>query len=197
MARTPCRFAFREPPARLRRAGQLNHNCGSTIDFINLSTLPVQHIEYANPPCQNRTPKSNPASKKPLSPFPNAIDLISRQLRVNFVCLNRLRARSTGCFSKQERPAENKKLSEDQELAVCQYLDRLDTIGTAACMIMITNCANSILRRSHTDTTTPPPTVSEKWARLFLNRHPEYYVRKQKTIDTTRKTSHEIGRAHV
>ena len=56
---------FREPPARLRCAGQLNHNSSSTINFINLSTLPVQHIEYANPPRQNCTPKSNPASKKP------------------------------------------------------------------------------------------------------------------------------------
>ena len=85
----PLSARFREPPARLRRARQLNHNSGSTIDFINLSTPPVQHIEYANPPCQNRTPKSNPASKKPLSPFRNIIDLILRQPRVNFVCLNR------------------------------------------------------------------------------------------------------------
>ena len=82
----PLSACFRELPARLRR---LNHNSGSTIDFINLSTLPVQHIEYANPPCHNRTPKSNPAPKKPLSPFRNAIDLISLQLRVNSVCLNR------------------------------------------------------------------------------------------------------------
>ena len=53
----PLSARFCEPPARLRRAGQLNHNCGSTIDFINLSTLPVQHIEYANPPVlPNRIP---------------------------------------------------------------------------------------------------------------------------------------------
>ena len=85
----PLSARFREPPARLRRAGQLNQNSSSTIDFINLSTLPVQHIEYANPPRQNCTPKSNPASKKPLSPCRNAIGLISRQLRVSFVCLNK------------------------------------------------------------------------------------------------------------
>ena len=30
----PLSARFREPPARLRRAGQLNHNSGSTIDFI-------------------------------------------------------------------------------------------------------------------------------------------------------------------
>ena len=103
----------------------------------------------------------------------------------------RLRARLVGYLSKQERPATSRRLSEDQELTVCQYLDRLDTIGTTARMIMITSCANSILRRNHTDTTTPPPTVSEKWARRFLNRYPKYYVRKQKIIDTARKKSHD------
>ena len=80
---------FREPPARLRRSGQLNHNSSSTIDSTNPPTPPVQHTESANPPRQNCTPKSNPASKKPLSPFRNAIGLISRQLRVNFVYLNK------------------------------------------------------------------------------------------------------------
>ena len=44
----------------------------------------------------------------------------------------RLRARSIGCLSKQERPAANKKLSEDQELTVCQYLDRLDIASSSS-----------------------------------------------------------------
>ena len=35
-------------------------------------------------------------------------------------------------LSRQERPTANRKLSEDQELAICQYLDRLDTIRTSA-----------------------------------------------------------------
>ena len=58
-------------------------------------------------------------------------------------------------------------------------------------MTMIISCAGSVLRQSHADTTTPPPTVSENWARRFLDRHPEYYVRKQKTIDTARKNLHD------
>ena len=47
--------------------------------------------------------------------------------------------------------------------------------------------ANSILRQSHTNTTTPPDIINENWARRFLNRHSENYVRKQKTIDIARK----------
>lgn len=58
-------------------------------------------------------------------------------------------------------------------------------------MIIITSCANYILRRSHTGTTTSHPTISENWARRFLNRHPEYYIRKQKTVGAPRKNSHD------
>ena len=80
---------------------------------------------------------------------------ISADAREFRVPEQRLRARCKGRLSRQERPAANRKLSEDQELTVCQYLDRLDMIGTSARMTMITSCANSILRRSHADTTTP------------------------------------------
>ena len=57
-----------------------------------------------------------------------------------------LRARWAGQQSKQERPSTNKRLSEDEELAVCLYLDRLEAIGTAGRKQMITGCANDILR---------------------------------------------------
>jgi len=46
--------------------------------------------------------------------------------------VTRLRGRLQGHQSRQESQEANRKLSEDQELAVCQYLDRLDTIGTSA-----------------------------------------------------------------
>ena len=104
----------------------------------------------------------------------------------------RLGAWWNGRLSKQERNAANKRLTTDQELAICQYVDYLDTIGTVARTIMITSRADSILRRRHTDATTPPPTIRKKWARRFLDRHPEYYVRKQKTLATARKNSHDL-----
>ena len=104
--------------------------------------------------------------------------------------LRRLQARWQGRQSKQDRPAANRKLSEDQEAAVCQYLDRLDMLGTSARLQMVTGCANTILQNAHTGSS-PAPVVSEKWSRRFLNRHPEYFVRKQHTIDADRKNAHQ------
>ena len=56
---------------------------------------------------------------------------------------------------------------------------------------MVTSCANSTLRRCHSDCTTPPPTVDSRWT-WFLERHPEFYVRKQKTLERQRKQSHHL-----
>lgn len=92
--------------------------------------------------------------------------------------------------SRQERPGSNHRLSDDQELAVCQYLDRMDNIGTSARLQMVTSCANTILRNAHTSPS-PPPVVSNQWANRFLNRHPEYFGRKQKSIDSDRKNAHQ------
>ena len=63
----------------------------------------------------------------------------AREFRVP---VGRLRARWAGQQSKQERPGPNKRLSEDEEIAVCLYLDRLEAICAAARVQMITGCAN-------------------------------------------------------
>jgi hypothetical protein len=102
----------------------------------------------------------------------------------------RLRARWQGRQSKQERPAANRNLSDDQEAAVCRYLDRLDTVGTSARIQMVSGCANRILQLAHTGPD-PAPLVSDQWARRFLERHPEYFIRKQRTIDADRKNAHQ------
>ncbi|KAA8911523.1 hypothetical protein FN846DRAFT_412563 [Sphaerosporella brunnea] len=90
----------------------------------------------------------------------------------------RLRARWGGRHSKKTRPASNRKLTEEQELAVCLYLDRLGgatTTETSSTRLeMVTGCANGILQRAHTDPSIPAPVVGEHWARRFLARHPEY-----------------------
>ena len=84
-------------------------------------------------------------------------------------------------------------MSADEELAVCLYLDRLEAIGTAARKQMITGCANDILRRSFTpcESDTKPPEVGPLWTQRFLERHPEYKVRKQRSIDSNRKNAHD------
>ena len=86
----------------------------------------------------------------------------------------------------------NRKLSEYQELAICQYLDRLDNIGLPARRSMITDCANAIPRHSHlADSIDPPPQASEHWAHRFLERHPEYLVRKQRVQEIDRKNAQD------
>jgi len=64
-------------------------------------------------------------------------------------------------------------------------------IGISARLQMITSCANSILLNSHSDSTLPAPIVGEHWSRRFLDRHPEYFIRKQRTLDVDRKNAHD------
>ena len=109
--------------------------------------------------------------------------------------VRRLRARWQGRQSKHERAAANRKLSEDQEVAICQYLDRLDIVGTSARLQMVTGCAKTILQQAHIGSS-PPPVVSEQWSRRFLSRHPEYFIRKQPTIDVNRKNAHQPEDIH-
>ena len=104
---------------------------------------------------------------------------------------SRLRARWNGRQTQGSRPAVNKRLTEAEELAVCMYLKRLDTIGTSARLHMVTNCANDILKRNHpSGTSDPPTTVSEVWSKRFLARHPEFHIRKEKAIEEERKNAH-------
>ena len=102
----------------------------------------------------------------------------------------RFRARWNGRKSKQDVVPWNRKLKEHEELAVCSYLDRLDKVGLHARLFMISDCANGILRRAHVDEG-PPPQVSEHWARRFLERHPEYLVRKQSVQEIDRKNAQD------
>ena len=62
-----------------------------------------------------------------------------------FVPERRLRARWNYWQSRFERPPANRKLGDTQELAFCQYLDRLDGVGMSAEHFMVTECATAIL----------------------------------------------------
>ena len=82
-------------------------------------------------------------------------------------------------------------MTDEQELAVCRYLDRLDAIGVPAKRSMISTCANSILAQSHTDLTIPFQPVGQHWGQRFLRAHLEYRVQKQKTLDVKRKSAED------
>ena len=96
---------------------------------------------------------------------------VAELARTYEVPVHRLRARLQGRQSRQERPGANRKLTEDQKLVVCQYLDRLDTIGTSARIQMVSGCANAILQYSHLGDR-PAPQVGDHWAPVFLTAIP-------------------------
>ena len=106
------------------------------------------------------------------------------------VSVSHLRARLQGTSSQQEHPTTNCALYEDQELALCQYLNRLDNIGTSARLPMISECANTILQMSYTGLLAVL-VVSNYLVQPFLTRHPEYLIRKQWTIDIDHKNTHQ------
>jgi hypothetical protein len=113
--------------------------------------------------------------------------------RTFHVPMHQLRAGWNGRGTRSNVIAHNRELSEDQELAVCGFLDHLDEIGLPTRISMITNCANAILQHAHQPTTdifgntTSPPTVCEYWACRFLNRYPEYHKWKQVSLEVAQK----------
>jgi hypothetical protein len=113
--------------------------------------------------------------------------------RTFHIPMHQLRARWNGRGTRSGVITHNRKLSEDQELAVCGFLDHVDEMGLPARIPIITNCANAILQHAHQPTTdifgntTSPPTVSEHWACRFLDHHPEYHKRKQVSLEVARK----------
>lgn len=152
-----------------------------------------------------RFPKTATPRPRPSEPYATtedriqqAIEWLNQQKKVNiaagarrfFVPEGRLRARWNGRPSKQDLIPGNRKLSVGQELAVCEYIDRLDEIGLPARDPMITACANSILRRSHVGEG-KPPVVSECWTGRFLQRNPEYARRRQQKQESLRKLAAE------
>ncbi len=96
-----------------------------------------------------------------------ALDALRKQQKPNLAKIarefavpdQRLRARWKGQSSKTERAGANRVLSEEQEIALCHYLDRLDKVGAAARRPMVTQCANTLLRQNHNNPTTAPPVV--------------------------------------
>ena len=99
----------------------------------------------------------------------------------------RLRRRYKGTQNKIQCGGRNKKLNESQELVLCYYLDRLNESGVSARSSMFQAAANSILKRSYDDSSTPYSVVSNRWTLRFLQRHPKYIMKKKKSLSILRK----------
>lgn len=84
--------------------------------------------------------------------------------------------------SKSTRKAAGRKLDDAQELAVTEYLGKMDDMGMSARLRMVPSLASAILKESSSSEST----VGEKWAPRFLRRHPELSKSKQRPIDVKR-----------
>jgi len=102
--------------------------------------------------------------------------------------LKHLRVRLNERGSKEMQLPANKKLTEEDELAVCQCLDRVDRIGISVHLHMITTCVNAILLQGaglFITLTCRGRTLGSAVPRS------EYHICKQHTIDRDRKNTHD------
>ena len=102
-----------------------------------------------------------------------------------------LQRRLAGGGSRIWRTTPKKALSDGQELAICDYIRMLDQAEQPARFPMVRGAANYLLREAHLDAfTPPPPIVSNSLTKLFLNRNPQFFKRKQKPLAAERKHAH-------
>jgi len=109
----------------------------------------------------------------------------------------KFRNRFNGIPSKSEYGGHNKTLTDDQELAVCHCLNRMDQTGISSRPRMLRSVADSILARNHDEPDTPP-LIDPDLSRRFLKHHPKYIKRKSKPLAHDRKNTHDPAdiRAH-
>ena len=105
---------------------------------------------------------------------------------------DRLYRRIKGVGSRTTRKPVNHKLSAVQEASLLRYILSLDEIGHTIRYDQINSITNTILVEDHTNNDSVS-SVDHHWIRRFLNRHPELYKVKQKSLELERKFVHDSG----
>lgn len=82
---------------------------------------------------------------------------------------------------------DTRRLSPDQDLALCRYLDSLDAIGYGVHRGLITAQAYQLLLDACSGNDEAPPPIGKQWARRWLKRHPEYQRVKATPMEVLRK----------
>ena len=113
---------------------------------------------------------------------------IAREYKVDY---QRLKRRFKGGSSKSTRQPTNRKLTDEQEDALIEYVKRMDHVGTGARIEMVERSANQILAQAHGDSSTTPPTVGIHWLQRFRERHEDLLLVKQKSMELDRQVSHD------
>ncbi|RPA70898.1 hypothetical protein BJ508DRAFT_183619, partial [Ascobolus immersus RN42] len=86
--------------------------------------------------------------------------------------------RWNGRKSKSTRDPTNRLLNDEQDLALCEFLRRLDYTGVTPMKSTITLAANTLLRKAHSGSG-KTPTAGTKWTSRWLKAHPDFHVKKQ------------------
>ena len=94
--------------------------------------------------------------------------------------------------SKSTRMQTNLKLDQVQEETLIQYIERHDKIGVPVRLNQLAILANSSLKRSHSDPSTPPPRVSKIWASRWKQRHPEWHIKRTSLLESVGAGTHHV-----
>ncbi len=119
------------------------------------------------------------------------ISTMAQAARDNNVNKGQLRNRLKGIGPRSDRPVNNKRLTDAQELGLCLHIDKMEDIGFPLRIEAIKASANSILARASNNPDVPVEPVGESWVERFLKRYPEYHVKVQQSLDILRFRAHQ------
>jgi hypothetical protein len=134
---------------------------------------------------ENRIQRALDATKRVKNPN---LSEIARKFDVPY---QRLRRRVKKGASRSTRPSTGRRLTESQESALYRYINIFNNLNISTKPSIVRNAANSILYKANPKETDPPPKTSNKWLKRFIERHPEYRVRRRQALDINRKKAHK------
>ena len=117
----------------------------------------------------------------------------SRLAREKDVDYQRLLARYHGRPSRFDRSGGHFKLNDRQNFVLREFVRFLDQLGVSARVAHVVRCVNTILHADHADPSLPPPTVTNRWAKAWIKRQDDIFIRRQRHLDLNRALAHDIN----
>ena len=156
-----------------------------TSTFLHSTSFFILHImlRAKDPLYYKREQLYNDAKK---AWFHNIYDSVAECARSFGLDRRNLANRINGQASKTSRRGPGQRLNEAQELALMEYIKRLDDQNMSATPILVTGAANYILQ---TDDGLQPP-VGKNWFTRFHRRHPELFKTRQRPLAALRKDAY-------
>jgi hypothetical protein len=99
--------------------------------------------------------------------------------------------RCHGRISQYDCEGPNRHFLPAQEESLCKFFKILDNLSLLPCRSLVARNTIELLVLEHLDEGTSPK-VSNMWHIHFRKRHPEFFKKRQKTIDINRQKAHNI-----